>query len=94
MLNWLRRLLFREEDFESHVPTLAIKWDRIPNPTKETREVAQVPVHAHRTTARNRVGILLLKRRWQQGNFGGPASLTEKGRVLEVYPLPRHLVSV
>lgn len=87
MLNCLRGLLFREEDFESHINTLAIKWDRIPNPTKETREVAQVPVHAHRTTARNRVGILLLKRRWKRDNFGGPASLTQKSRVLEVYPL-------
>ena len=89
MLNWLRRLFFQEEDFESHINKLAIKWDRIPNPTKETREVAQVPVHAHRTTARNNVGRLLLKRRWKRGNFGGPTSLTQNGRVLEVYPICR-----
>lgn len=91
MPNWLRRLLFREENFWSHINTLIIKWDRIPNLTKETQEVAQVPVHAHRTSARNNVGRLLLKRRWKQGNFGGPASLTQEGRVLEVYPAPRYL---
>ena len=94
MPNWLRRLFFREEYFESHINTLAIKWDRIPNPTEETREVGQVPVHAHCTTARNNVGRLLLRRRWKKGNFGGPASLTQEGRVLKVYPLPRKLASV
>lgn len=91
MLNWLRRLLFQEEEFESHINTMALKWDRIPNPTKETREIAKIPVHAHRTTARNLIGALLLKRRWKQGGFSGPAGLTEKGRVLEVYPLPKDL---
>jgi len=94
MLNWLRRLFFQDEDFWSHINTLAIKWDRIPNSTKETREVAQVPVHAHRTTARNHVGRLLLKWRWKRHSFGCPASLTQEGHVLEVYPIPRDLSSV
>lgn len=91
MRNWLRLLLFLEEDFEAEIPTLVIKWDKIPNPTSETREVTKIPVHAHRTTARNVVGRFLLKRRYKRGNFSGPAGFTEKGRILEVYPLPKEL---
>ena len=87
---WLRHLLFKEEDFESHVNTLSIKWDRIPNPTKEEQEVSRIPCIAHRTTARNVIGRLFLKMRWKCG-IGSLASLTQNGSVLEVYPPLKHL---
>lgn len=83
----IERFLFREEDFKSHVNTLDIGWDKIPNPSRETRQVGQTPCLAHRTTARNPLGKLLLKLRWRKGGFLGPASLTHNGSVLEVYPI-------
>lgn len=83
---FIKKLLLKEECFESHINTLCIKWDRIPNPTTEEREVSKVPCLARRATAKNNLGRLLLKRRWGRGGFAGPASLTQNGTVLEVYP--------
>lgn len=86
-MNWLRRLFLLDEDFESHINTLTIGWDQIPNPTKETREVGKIPVLAHRTTARNRIGRLLLRLQWKHRGRSGPASFTHDGSVMEVYPM-------
>lgn len=80
-------LFVKEEDFSSHVNTLCIKLDRLPNPTKEEREVGQVPCTAKRMIARNVIGKMILKRRWKRG-IGGPASFTHDGTVIEVCPLP------
>ena len=88
VVEFIKRFLVKEESFESHIPTLCIKWDRIPNPTMEERQVSEVPCLARRATARNTLGKFLLKRRWKRGGFGGPASLIKNGTVLEVYPLP------
>ena len=88
LVELIKRFLVKEESFESHIPTLCIKWDRIPNPTVEERQVSEVPCLAHRAMARNILGKLLLKYRWKRGGFGGPSSLTQNGTVLEVYPLP------
>lgn len=83
----VRRFFFKDEDFDSHINTLSICWDKIPNPAKETRQVGRIPCLAHRTIARNILGKLLLRRRWKRRGFGGPASFTHNGTVLEVYTL-------
>lgn len=88
VVEFIKRLLLKEEYFKSHINTLCIKWDRIPNPTMEERQVSKVPCLARRATARNALGKLLLKHRWRRGGFDGPSSLTQNGAVLEVYPFP------
>lgn len=91
MLEQLLGLLVKEERFQSHINTLSIKWDKIPNPTVEERQTSKIPCLAHRTTARNLLGKLLLKYRYRKGGFGGPAVFTKDGTVLEVYPIPTDL---
>ena len=86
-VEFIKRLLLKQEYFTSHINTLCIKWDIIPNPTTEERQVSKVPCLAHRATARNTLGKLILKRRWRRGGFDGPSSLTQNGTVLEVYLL-------
>lgn len=88
VVEFIKRLLVKEECFESHINTLCIKWDRIPAPTTEERQVGEIPCLAHRATARNALGKLLVKLRWKRGRFGGPRSLTQNGTVLETYPMP------
>ncbi len=84
---FLRQLLIRKETFDAAIPVLKIGWDRLPNPTQETRQVYQAPCKAHRLIARNILGKLLLKRRWKRGNFGGPAAFRNNGVILEIYPV-------
>jgi len=87
-VEFIKCRVLKEEYFKTHINQLCIKVDKIPNPTTEEREVSNVPCLAHRTTARNAFGRFLLKRCWQKGGFDGPASLTQSGTVLEVYPIP------
>jgi len=85
MDRWLKSLLFREEDFKTYINTLCIKWDKIPEPTSEIRETERVFCVAHRMIARNALGRLLLRRYWSKG-IGSVGSLTQNGKVLEIYP--------
>ena len=84
----MKKWFVRGEDFDSHVNTLTIKYDRIPNPSKETRETDRVSVRAHRWVALNFIGQWYLRWMWQARNFKCPASLTDEGRILSIYPLP------
>ncbi len=70
----MKRLFIREEYFDAEIPKLEIKWDRIPFPTKETREVTQVKVRARRTVARNWLGKVIVRGRFR--HVRGPAALT------------------
>lgn len=88
MSNWKRRLLgVKYEEFPTHVNTLAIKFDQIPNPTSEEREVGQVPVTGRRYTATHWPGKLIL-RSLRKERLGGPSGFTKDGTCLEVYPIP------
>ena len=81
----LRRLWITEEDFNTEIPALKITFDRLPNPTTETRVVFQQPCRARRLTARNIFGKILLNRMWNNDDFGCPASFN--GTILEIYPV-------
>lgn len=88
MPKWRRRLLGVEyEDFDTHVNTLSIKFDQIPNPTKEERETRQIPVKGRRYIATHWPGKLILRSLFKN-NHHGPSGLTKKGGCLEIYPLP------
>lgn len=85
MAKWLRSLVFREKDFKTHINTFCISWDNLPNPTSEKRETGRVNCIAHRIIARNILGKWLLRRRYAKG-ISSVGSLTEDGKVLEIYP--------
>lgn len=89
MPEWKRRLLgVKYEFFSTHINTLSIKFDQIPNPTKEERETGQIPVEGRRYTATHWPGKLVL-RSLSRNNHRGPSSLTRDGACLEVYPIPK-----
>lgn len=88
MANWKRRLLgVKYESFLTYVNTLVIKFDQIPNPTKEEREVAKIPVEGSRYIATHWPGRWILRGLFENSR-AGPSGLTQQGRCLEVYPLP------
>ena len=88
VVDLIKSRALKEEYFQTHIKELCITVDKIPNPTAEERVVSNVPCLAHRVTARNALGRIILKRRWQRGGFDGPASLTQRGTVLEITPIP------
>ncbi len=86
MPKWKRWLFgIKYEEFPSHVNTLCIKLDKIPNPTSEERSVAEVPVEARRYLAFRWPGRLILKSLFH--NTQGPSGLTQKGSCLVIYPV-------
>lgn len=88
MQEWKRRLLgVKREDFDTHVNTLCIKWDQIPNPTKEERETGQIAVKGRRYIATHWPGKLILRSLIKNIRCG-PSTLTQEGSCLEIYPLP------
>lgn len=91
MPNWKRWLWgVRYEDFQTHVNTLTIKLDKIPNPTSEERRVDKIPVEGRRYLAIHWPGKLVLRSLFKK-NHSGPAGLTKGGSCLEVYPIPKGL---
>ena len=89
MPNWQRRLLgVKYEDFPTHINTLTIKLDQIPNPTKEERTVGQVAVEGRRYIATHWPGKLVLKSIFKN-NHSGPSGLIRSGTCLEICPLPK-----
>ncbi len=88
MPNWRRWLIgIKYEEFSTHINTLCIKWNRIPDPTSEERSVAKVPVEGRRYLASHWLGRLILRRLFKI-NHAGPSALTQEGSCLEIYPLP------
>ncbi len=88
MPEWKKRLLgIKCKDFDTHVNTLTIKLDQIPNPTKEERIVSQLPVEGQRYTATHWPGKLILRSIFKK-NHRCPSSLTKNGTCLEMYPIP------
>ena len=81
--------LIRRESFKTSIPTLRMSFDRLPNPTKEERTVSKLQCKATRLTAKNVLGRLYLRWLWRKGNLGGPSSLTDGCRVLEIYHIER-----
>lgn len=92
-----KALLFRlagikEESYQSYINCLSIKWDRIPKPTSEEREVKKIPVTCRRLSATHWPGWLIVRWLYHMLDAGGPKSLLTKERCLELYPLPRDIV--
>lgn len=88
MPEWKRRLFgVKYEDFNTHVNTLSIKLDHIPNPTKEERSIGQIPVVGRRYIVTHWPGKLILRSLFKN-NHRNPSGLTQKGTCLEIYPLP------
>ncbi len=87
MPKWKRRLLGVEyEHFSSHVNTLTIKLDRLPNPTKEEQEIGRIEVEATRYTATHWPGKRILRSLFKDVRKG-PKSLIKGGTCLEIFPL-------
>lgn len=92
MKRWLIWLIgIKTEIYESHLNCLAIKWDRLPNPTTEEREVKQIPVTCKRLSATHWFGWLILRMLYHRLTLGGPKALLTEKRCLELYPLPRRM---
>ncbi len=92
MPDWKRRLLgIKYEDFDTHVSTLSIKIDQLPNPTKVESQAYQIPVEGERYTATHWPGKLILKSLFKN-NRCGPSGLTHDSSQLEIYPLPTELL--
>ena len=88
MSDWRRKLFgIKYEDFDSHINTLEIRFDKIPNPTKKEREVAQVPVKARRYIATNWLGKAILRSLFEHTHQ--VQGLTQNGTCLEVFPIRR-----
>lgn len=93
MPGWQRRLLgVKYEGFDSYVSIFSVKFDQIPNPTREETTISKLPVKAIRYTATHWPGRLVLRSIFKN-NHGGPAGLTKKGSCLEIFSftLPEEL---
>lgn len=88
-MRWLAKFIgFRREFEESHINYARIKSDKLPNPTKEEREVGQLPVTCQVIRTTNRLAWFLLQMFWRHLSRQSIAALLVESRCLKIYPIP------